>query len=365
MKSCTMICDLQFGSTGKGLIAGYLAERDEPDTLITAWMPNAGHTYVDSNGKKYVHTMLANGIVSPKARKIMIAPGSAINVDNLAKEVEECLNLFARNDIRIIIHENTAVVQDRHREAESSSMTAIGSTKKGCGAALAEKIARQPDVYCTVGQIRDNVCLSALFDRITKLGVEVRVVNTHSWLHELYMANHVQVEGAQGFSLGMNSSFYPYCTSRECTPAQIASDCLLSIRDINCVVGCMRTYPIRVANRYDEQGNMIGWSGPCYADQEETTFEAINQQVEHTTVTKLPRRIFTFSQIQTAQALSICRPDEVFLNFINYLEPGETEKMIETIDGLNCSRVVRYLGHGPSRYEVDDLADHGQWFGGK
>jgi len=61
MNHCTLICDMQFGSTGKGLIAGYLAKRDEPDTLVSQWSANAGHTYIDSEGRKFVHCMIPNG----------------------------------------------------------------------------------------------------------------------------------------------------------------------------------------------------------------------------------------------------------------------------------------------------------------
>ncbi len=42
-----LVVDLQFGSTGKGLLCGYLSESDDYDTVITANMPNAGHTYID------------------------------------------------------------------------------------------------------------------------------------------------------------------------------------------------------------------------------------------------------------------------------------------------------------------------------
>ena len=68
MKQINVIVDLQFGSTGKGLLAGYLAETTKPDTVITAWAANAGHTYINADGRKFVHTMLANGIVSPNLR---------------------------------------------------------------------------------------------------------------------------------------------------------------------------------------------------------------------------------------------------------------------------------------------------------
>ena len=80
----------------------------------------------------------------------------------------------------------------------------------------------------------------------------------------------------------------------------------------------MRTYPIRVANRYDEQGNRIGWSGPAYEGQRELTWEEMGVTPEKTTVTKLTRRIFQFSEEQTRQAMQVVMPDEIFLNFANY-----------------------------------------------
>ena len=48
-----MILDLQFGSTGKGLLAGFLAKSRQPDVVITAWGPNAGHTYIDENRRVF------------------------------------------------------------------------------------------------------------------------------------------------------------------------------------------------------------------------------------------------------------------------------------------------------------------------
>ena len=81
-----MILDLQFGSTGKGLLAGYLAKMRSPDVVVTAWGPNAGHTYIDSDGRHFIHRMLANGIVSPNLKAVLIGPGSVIDLDALEQE---------------------------------------------------------------------------------------------------------------------------------------------------------------------------------------------------------------------------------------------------------------------------------------
>jgi hypothetical protein len=124
-------------------------------------------------------------------------------------------------------------------------------------------------------------------------------------------AEHVIVEGAQGYGLSMYHGFYPYTTSRDVSVWQILADCgiphdllptVMDLPDIT-VIGTCRTYPIRVANRFDTHGTQVGYSGPCYDDQLEISFEEIGQKVELTTVTKLPRRIFTFSEKQITEAV--------------------------------------------------------------
>ena len=86
-KEVVLICDMQYGSTGKGLIAGYVAKKMKPDLIITAWGANAGHTFVDKDGNKFVSTMIANGIVA-QPEYILIAAGSMLNMVNFKAELE-------------------------------------------------------------------------------------------------------------------------------------------------------------------------------------------------------------------------------------------------------------------------------------
>jgi len=343
-----LVCDLQFGSTGKGLLCGYLAEKYEPDTVISAWMPNAGHTYINDAGRTFVHTMLPNGVVSPKLEKVMLGPGSVINLPALLAEVEACTDLL--DGVAIFIHHAAAIVQDRHREAEAGPMTKIGSTKKGCGAAIAEKIGRNPDGNITAYNHRHAIDIM-----FAGLPCEVYVVdNQAEWLYLFQTARRVLVEGAQGYSLGINSGFYPYTTSRECTPAQIMTDCGLPAYIPMNRYGCARTYPIRVANRYDEEGNQIGWSGPHYYDQKEITWEQLGQKTEVTTVTKLPRRVFTFSHNQLRESIQMTGVDHVFLNFVNYLTDDDTLPAIKnTVEEAGAS--LSYLGYGPAVHDVKEV----------
>ena len=108
--------------------------------------------------------------------------------------------------------------------------------------------------------------------------------------------------------------------------------------------GVFRTYPIRVANRGEE------YSGPCWFDSVETTFEDLGQPQEMTTVTGLPRRIFTFSQLQAQAAITQNRMTRVFLNFCNYVPTFEgLFSLWETLDRA-CA--VTHLGFGPKASDI-------------
>lgn len=359
-----LIIDLQFGSTGKGLIAGFLAERDRPDTVVTAWAANAGHTYIDASGRKFVHTMLANGVVSPRLQRILIGPGSLIDPEALIREVRECEDLL--KDVEIFIHPNAAIITQRHRDEEAGPMTKIGSTKKGVGAAAIQRIQRNPDDLNVAynmdrGRIHNSL---ASYHESEFLHV---CPSPQAYQRELAKARVLQVEGAQGHSLSMYNGFYPYTTSRDVSVHQTLADCAIPLhvgRGLT-VVGTARTYPIRVANRFDESGNMVGWSGPCYDDQEEISFADIGQEVELTTVTKLPRRIFTFSHQQLAEAVHMNGVDELFLNFVNYLPvKGVTDTLNDIADtAMANGAVLRYMGHGPSAIDVTDSGEGGAPFG--
>lgn len=348
------IIDLQFGSTGKGLLAGYLAERDAPDTIVTAWAANAGHTYIDKNGRKFIHTMLANGIVSLGLDRILLGPGSVIDPVNLRREIDEAGSLL--DGVDIFIHPSAAIIEQRHRDEEARPMTKIGSTKKGCGAAAIQRIRRDPDDQNTAGIVMTAGTGRRCHPLLEQYDLSQYVATREWYQKQLGKARVIQVEGAQGYSLSMYHGFYPFTTSRDVTFHQMMADCAIPAAMARrlTVVGTARTYPIRVANRFDEAGAQVGYSGPCYSDQREISFADIGQEVELTTVTKLPRRIFTFSHIQLAEAIRMNGVDELFLNFINYMPEDEGKRFIgqvaETAVHNGCS--LRYLGIGPAVTDV-------------
>lgn len=348
----TLITDLQFGSTGKGLICGYLAHHSNPDGVAAAWGPNAGHTYIDHRGVKYVTTMLPIGaIASTKCKSIFIGPGATLDVKALMAEVQYMVanHAGAARKINLFIHPQATMLMPRHKDSEAAgSNVRIGSTMKGTGAALIEKIKRDPDGPSPlVRHNLDDRDFQEMTYRFHEFGITVYAASD-AYMEGLSSVRTLQVEGAQGFGLGIHRDFWPYATSREVTPAQILSDCAMFIPKKMQIVGTIRTYPIRVSNRFDAAGVQIGTSGPVYDDQRELDWSEIGVEPELTTVTKLQRRIFTMSYRQLLEASEICRPDMIFLNFANYVKDKATlQAMIEDVEYASGS-TVGWIGYGPS-----------------
>lgn len=354
------IVDLQFGSTGKGNIAAYMGMHGGPngehfDGVATNWGPNAGHTAVYSNGEKVVRTMLSNAVHRSKITNVFIGPGSALNIAALLSEIAQTDDTMAvkgdQRQINVYIHDHTPIVSQSDRDAEAVH-NRIGSTQKGTSWAWINRMMRDGDSRClAVHHHNELVEASSLFSNFN-----IHVCSNEFYLYKLNGCRNVLLEGCQGYSLGIASGFWPYVTARECTVAQLCSDTLVSPLSLTDVIGTARTYPIRVANRYDKYGNMVGFSGPHYPDQEETSFEAIGQPIEYTTVTKLPRRVFTFSHDQIRQAAQANGITGVFLNFLNYLPyPSSRELFVNgvrnTLAEISFKEKrpdVFYRGMGPS-----------------
>lgn len=322
MKDVIMVVDLQFGSTGKGQIAGTVGRKWQPDTVVCANGPNAGHTYVWTDGahtRKIVHTVLPVTSVLPTVRNILLGPGAVIDISKLVGEIDAIPALLG--DRQLIIHPNASIVTQDHRDREKNFI-GIGSTMKGTAEAVIEKMRRLPGA-----NIAKN--WAATLEGHSIPGRNFRVyVNEDAYAAALDSSDRLLVEGAQGASLSMHSRFYPNTTSRDVSVNQIWADCRLPARTHSQrwahqgevqIIGVCRTYPIRVANRLNEAGDIIGYSGSCYPDQHEITWDSIGREAELTTVTKLPRRLFTFS---TKQILESCRyngPTSIALTFCDYL----------------------------------------------
>lgn len=307
-----VLVDGQFGSTGKGLLAAYIALQmdNRVNKITTNAGPNSGHTayYDRSPGKRdkvmtqqvpvasvFLDEMRQEAPNSVSSFDTIINAGAVIDAEILLDELEHFMQADGN---RVLIHPSAALITNQAWATDQQTLRKIAGTGKGVGPAMAQKIMR---TYGKEGMA------SHTFAPFLREGYK-SWDNLWDWNKDV-----VFVETAQGFSLGLNSArFYPHVTSRECTVGQALADARIPAQMLKKVVATFRTFPIRV-------GNTEASSGDWYPDQEETTWEALGLTPEFTTVTKRVRRVATWSWTQFRECLQTNRPDVLFLNFANYL----------------------------------------------
>ena len=347
-----MVMDGQWGSTGKGAIIGYLAKRGNYDTAICAFSVNAGHSTKDASIglDVMVQQIPTAALCSETVKTVLIGPGSAIHAPTLMDEIEKYAHLLKGK--RIMIHPHAIAIEEYHTQQEIDwGMAKIGSTVHGVGAAMIERVRRNPEDPVTVGS------------RWVGTEMEQYVCTMEEYREAINAAEEVIIEGAQGFCLSIYHGAYPYTTSRDVTPWQIAADCGLpySWASYIQIIVSLRCFPIRVNNR-------TGSSGPCYDDQLELAWEHfadLGVAPEITTVTKLQRRIFTFSRKQIMHAIHHIAgywDTKVFLNFANYTHSeAELEEIIAKIEtpehGYINGPKVAWFGLGPDDADVVTRAE--------
>ncbi len=355
-----MVIDGMWGSCGKGSLAGRLAVERRPDVVVCNFGPNAGHTYVDRDGRVRMTQQLPTGLVSPGLRHLLLGPGAVVDPAILAAE----LAAFPEAVEALSIHENAAVVVSADKHAEEV-LREIGSTRKGTAAAYCRKVMRatseHPRRASECEALRPYVVTAKQYDKVINL------------------AHKVQVESAQGVELSLSRGhFYPFCTGRNVTPEAVLDDCGVPMRFLGETCLVLRTYPIRVGDEFIEQASgpvKVGTSGPVYQDMEELTWSQVSTEagipglLERTTVTKKVRRVFRFSDQQALHAFWVTGPASIFVNFCNYLDPKAThlevanEKargFVEHIGNLASQAwgtrdSVCWLGWGPAHGDVEDL----------
>ena len=318
MTDVNVVVDMQYGSTGKGALAYLLGEFLAPDVAVTAWGPNAGHSVVDSLGRRFIHTMLASSMLCHSVKTQLIGPGSVVNLSSLLAECQAAAAVVEYKTI--VIHPAACILTKKHAESEQG-LVRIGSTMKGTAAAVIDKMRRDAEQ----SPLARDLAHAEFEDweaRFRATGIDF-VIDGRMYDNVLDTAHSILIEGAQGFSLGLHTRFWPHTTSRDVSVAQMMADCRVphGLARGAVVWGTARTFPIRVANRFDARGEQVGTSGDCYSDQCELDWlKDLYRAPELTTVTKLPRRIFTFSGDQIYEAARVCSPSVIALTFSDYLE---------------------------------------------
>lgn len=323
----------QFGSESKGAVAGWLArrayERDEPIIAVRVAGPNAGHTAYDDQGRRWALRQIPVMAVTNPDAMLIIAAGSEIDPDVLQHEIDTLEDAGIPVQDRLYVDQSATIITDDHKEREAmrSLVEKIGSTAKGIGAARADRIMRDAELW---GGGEDT--LPRMYEALDR-GVTLIL------------------EGTQGYGLGLHGEHYPQCTSSDCRAQDFLSMAGLPAWrwEVEPWV-VLRTHPIRVAGNSGELKN-------------ETTWEQIGQEPEKTTVTQKVRRVGEWDPELAREAVWANGGPEgnvrVALGFWDYWYPemeGETQwsamtdEMIRRLIGLEkeVGAPIRYVGTSPT-----------------
>jgi len=346
----------QYGSEGKGAVAGHLAARSEqPVVAIRVAGPNAGHTvygrcpgqvcglqdgHLDSlpvgEGHPWKLRQVPVAAVTRPDAVLVIAAGSEVDLAVLEAEVAALDSAGYDASSRLMVDFQASVIDPGFLESEAELVARIGSTGKGVGKTRAARIMRTCDLY----------------------GTRRRWAVRDAW-QAIAGPVHVIVEGTQGYALGLHAGWYPYCTSSDCRAIDFMSMAGIPPQAADVWV-VLRTWPIRVA----------GTSGPMH---QEVTWDVVGQPVERTTVTNKVRRVGRWDRDLARAAVKANGRCKVALTMVDYDLPflaGETgsygawaaaagmtygpgidpvvlaEKYLATVES-DCGAPIRLVGTGP------------------
>jgi adenylosuccinate synthase len=342
----------QFGSEGKGQIAAHIAP--EYDCLVRVGGPNAGHTVYEEPTKHVFH-LLPSGSHRNRFAKLLLGPGTVINIDTLLSEVTK-YGVTDEFGQRLVIDENAIIISEEDIKTEQQLKGTISSTGQGVGAATA-----------------NNLFLARLngSDKYkAKNFAKLRpfIGSTYDVLESMYRDNkRILLEGTQGTGLSLHHGIYPYVTSRDTTVSGCLSEAGISPRRVNKIIMVTRTYPIRVG----------GSSGPFISN--EISMEIVARRSgkdakdlrnkEKTTTTGKDRRIAEFSWTLFRKACELNSPTDIALTFTDYINienekarrydqlTAQTKQFIEELE--RCSGVkVSLIGTG---FDYRAVMDRRNW----
>jgi adenylosuccinate synthase len=342
-------------SSGKGKLASFICEHaDNWQFVCNAFSAQAGHWVRLDDGREFFYQSLNScAYLTNKYEKMYLGPDGAIELPALLREYEQ--NKLKPQQLGI--HPLAAIIQEKDMAYERGEVDfdgnklkdAVDGTKKhgstchGTGPARVRKMLRRKDTLLAkdIPQLKEFLCdvSQEIIDRL-----------------EAKQAGLLEI--AQGFPLSLNHpKFYPYCTNRNVSVSAALDGMFLPPVYAGNVLLNFRTYPIRInSNKYvSNDGKFLTWdekqqlekegkeyqtykgdSGPWYSDQQELTWEELTKLSESTTpimeitsVTKLPRRVATWSKINLKEAIVYNRtPGKTFIsiNFLNYVDATLTGK---------------------------------------
>jgi hypothetical protein len=386
-----LLLDGSFGSSGKGKFADLLVETEQVDYLVTSNSANASHTVV-KGGVEYIFKVLPSGVLNHESLShVFITSGASFSIDDLFAEID----MVGIPKEKIFISPRAGIIEQIDKDYEAglcdlngvytdlkhAGTIATGTTASGSGSVLAKKTIRNKTLV-TAGMVSR---ISGFIANVDEIILQLNILGK-TGLFEI----------GQGYPLSNNhTKFAPFTTSRNVTVAQALSDAFLPVHMAGNVIVNFRTFPIRIHDKkyvaledaefvkehsdivgivhhpyhktknedgqeiiYIKKGSQLSWdekdhvmhevinsySGDFYDDSKEITWDDVSKECdtkvfECTTLTKLPRRVATFSKDNLIDAIIHNETEHetfVFMNFVNYVD-GDLNGYIGEYDHMIAS----------------------------
>lgn len=308
----TLIYGLSFGDEGKGRVVSYFVNQYDWVVRFSGGA-NAGHTVYKDYKKHKLH-QLPSGVLFGK--KVALDSGMVVDFDKLIKECEE-------NNIdlsTIYMSNNVHLIQPSHLEKDAGG-SGIGTTKSGIGPVYADRAAR-------TGIRAHSLQYSSKYQILPQM---------YDGLPPFKKDENILYESAQGIMLDIDYGRYPYVTS-----SSIGPSCW---HKIDKKIAVFKAYVTRVGD------------GP--PNQEDIPMLRELGQ-EYGTTTGRPRKCHWLNVQDLDYAISVTRPDEIFITKMDILKDipdikvhdnGE-DRVIGNLDIykeflLNKYPQIKYISYAP------------------
>jgi len=367
---CVVIQDAGAGSSGKGSLSAWIADKYNFHLSTNNWMSNAGHFVERDDGVRILTQHIPSAFINPNTL-LYINAGASITIEILLNEIKHLESLGYSIHNRLEIHPYANVITKEDIKLEKRKIKS-GSTFKGCGASIAGKA------------LRTGRKLAKDYEELSDF-----IADRTDLLHDMLESGaSILVEGSQGVDLDLNHAEFPFVTSRQTVPTQLIADAGLSHNSVTNVILNLRTYPIRINNESAAKKGEICYTGN-YWDGKEITWDEVATRAGwdpekfkekyltslKTSVTKKIRRVFEFPKRRFREVYQMCGgqlDDSVlislnFVNFIDHATDGKvdidavlTPKVIKWLDDNILSTVpktqLRWLRTGPKHSQIVDLS---------
>ncbi|MHA1225189.1 MAG: adenylosuccinate synthetase [Candidatus Hodarchaeales archaeon] len=333
-----IVCGGFYGDEGKGQICAWLAHKQilqgaPYNFAVRVGGSNAEHRFELPNGVRYTGRVLpVAGWVDPKI-KLVLGAGHMIKLESLFREIKELESMYGKQRDRIFIDPQAGVIDPAHIEAGKEAATFRGSTHQGTGQAVAHKVVRDGKFKTArdYSELRNYVC-------------EDTVMLMNTWMRKGEIG---LLEGSQGAFLSLNHGYYPYCTSKDVTPAALLAEAGISTRRVRHIWAVFKAVPTRVpGNSGPADGRELSWE-----ELEKAIGKQIPEDTKRQTDSGDRERIFLWSWKEFMKSINLIGPTHMALTFIDWWPtslmgslPDDLIKDMERLAG--CS--VNIVRNGPA-----------------